>query len=94
MYAIRSYYEIVKEAQQLAQDALKPGIPCKDIDTVARNYIKEKGYGEYFAHGLGHGVGLDIHEFVITSYSIHYTKLYEGKLTFRQVLSGSPCLII
>ncbi len=60
---MREIYEIVKEAQQLAQDALKPGIPCKDIDAVARNYIKEKGYGEYFAHGLGHGVGLDIHEF-------------------------------
>jgi len=56
-------YEIVKEAQQKAQDALKPGIACKDVDAIARDFIKEKGYGEYFAHGLGHGVGLNIHEF-------------------------------
>ena len=56
-------YEIVKEAQHLAQNALKPGVACKDIDAVARDYITKKGYGEYFAHGLGHGVGLDIHEF-------------------------------
>ncbi|MEX1377035.1 MAG: aminopeptidase P family protein [Eubacteriales bacterium] len=56
-------YEIVREAQQMAQDALKPGIACKDVDAIARNFIAEKGYGEYFAHGLGHGVGLNIHEF-------------------------------
>jgi len=56
-------YKIVMEAQSLAEKALKPGVPCKDIDAVARDFIKEKGYGEYFAHGLGHGVGLNIHEF-------------------------------
>lgn len=56
-------YKIVKEAQQLAQDALKPGLSCKEVDAVARDFITEKGYGEYFGHGLGHGVGLNIHEF-------------------------------
>jgi len=56
-------YEIVKEAQHLAEEAIKPGIACKDIDAVARDFIAEKGYGEFFGHGLGHGVGLNIHEF-------------------------------
>lgn len=56
-------YEIVREAQSLAQAALKPGAACKDIDAIARDYIKGKGYGEYFGHTLGHGVGLNVHEF-------------------------------
>jgi len=59
---MKEIYQIVYDAQKMAQDALKPGAACKDIDAIARNYITEKGYGEYFGHGLGHGVGLDIHE--------------------------------
>lgn len=60
---MQEIYSIVQDAQRLAQDSLKPGVACKDIDAIARDYIDRKGYGEYFAHGLGHGVGLDIHEF-------------------------------
>lgn len=56
-------YEIVLNAQQMAIKAIKAGIPCKEIDAVARDYIKDCGYGECFGHGLGHGVGIDIHEF-------------------------------
>jgi Xaa-Pro aminopeptidase len=55
-------HSIVRTAHDLAIDAVRPGISCKDLDEVARSYIRDKGYGEYFGHGLGHGVGLEIHE--------------------------------
>ena len=49
-------------AHDLAIRAVRPGISCKDLDEVARAYIRDSGYGEYFGHGLGHGIGLEIHE--------------------------------
>ncbi|MEM3479819.1 MAG: Xaa-Pro peptidase family protein [Candidatus Bathyarchaeia archaeon] len=55
-------YEIVKEAQRLAIRRLKAGVKAREVDETARRYIGEKGYGEYFVHGLGHGLGLDVHE--------------------------------
>lgn len=55
-------YGIVREAQQRALDALKPGITGKELDAIARDFIKEKGYGDCFGHSLGHGFGLLIHE--------------------------------
>jgi Xaa-Pro aminopeptidase len=58
----RDIYEIVKKAQEDASKAVKPGVAGKVPDTCARDYITKAGYGEYFGHGLGHGVGLDIHE--------------------------------
>lgn len=58
----REIHSIVREAHDLAIREVKPGISCKDLDEVARAYIRDKGYGDYFGHGLGHGVGLEIHE--------------------------------
>jgi len=55
-------YETVMEAQNLALKALRAGVKACEIDRIARDYISEAGYGEYFVHGLGHGVGLDVHE--------------------------------
>jgi len=55
-------YEIVKTAQQCAVQAIKPKVKAKDIDATARKVIEEAGYGEYFVHSLGHGVGLEVHE--------------------------------
>jgi Xaa-Pro aminopeptidase/Xaa-Pro dipeptidase len=55
-------YNIVLEAQERALKAFKPGVPAIEVDKVARDYIKEKGYGDYFGHSLGHGVGREIHE--------------------------------
>ena len=55
-------YTIVKEAHDRSVAAVKPGMVCSDLDAVAREYIRECGYGEFFGHGLGHGVGLEIHE--------------------------------
>ncbi len=53
---------IVKEAQARAIVAVRPGIPAAAIDALARDYIAEHGHGEHFGHGLGHGLGLQIHE--------------------------------
>lgn len=58
----KEIYEIVKTAQQKTLDALKSGISGIALDAVAREYITAKGYGAQFGHGLGHGVGLEIHE--------------------------------
>lgn len=58
----REIYGIVKEANQAAYDAVKPGVTCGALDGVARTVISDAGYGDYFIHRLGHGIGLDVHE--------------------------------
>lgn len=55
-------YNIVLEAQLAAIKGIKPGMKGKEVDAIARDLIKEKGYGEYFGHGLGHSLGIEIHE--------------------------------
>ncbi len=57
----REIYNTVKDAQQAGCDTAKAGMTCKEVDNVTRDYITEKGYGEYFNHGTGHGLGLEIH---------------------------------
>ncbi len=56
-------YNIVLEAETSAIQAIKTWNTFKDIDHIARNIISEKGYGEYFPHRLGHGLGLQEHEY-------------------------------
>ena len=58
----REVYDTVLEANERALEALKGGVIGKEIDAIARNVIRDAGYGEYFGHGLGHSVGLYIHE--------------------------------
>jgi len=58
----RRLYEVVKEAQRLAVSQVKAGVKAREVDEAARRYIREMGYGEYFVHSLGHGLGLDVHE--------------------------------
>lgn len=58
----RRVYETVLEAQLRALDAIKPGAACRDVDHIARAYIGEQGFEGRFGHGLGHSLGLDIHE--------------------------------
>ena len=55
-------YDLVLTAQQMAIEAARPGMACRDLDGVARKFISEAGHGEHFGHGLGHGVGLEVHE--------------------------------
>lgn len=58
----RELYDLVLRAQQAGREALAPGIECAAVDAASRSVIAEAGYGELFLHGLGHGVGLEIHE--------------------------------
>ena len=55
-------YETVRMAQQLAIEAVRPGISFREVDAIARDHIAAQGFGQYFGHGLGHGIGLDVHE--------------------------------
>jgi len=55
-------YELVAAAQQAGRNALAPGVTLKDVDGASRKVIAEAGYADNFSHGLGHGVGLQIHE--------------------------------
>ncbi len=55
-------HKIVKQAYEKAFAAIKPGAKTRDVDGAGRQIIEKAGYGEFFVHGLGHGVGLDIHE--------------------------------
>ncbi|OIO39903.1 MAG: hypothetical protein AUJ75_00710 [Candidatus Omnitrophica bacterium CG1_02_49_10] len=59
---LKDAYSIVKEAQALAIDSIRPGSRASDIDDIARAFISKNGYGKNFLHGLGHGVGIDVHE--------------------------------
>ncbi|MBM7703095.1 M24 family metallopeptidase [Metabacillus iocasae] len=59
----RDIYETVRKAQQAALDASKPGVRIGDLDVIARTIITEAGYGDYFPHRLGHGLGINVHEF-------------------------------
>jgi len=58
----RRLYDIVLTANLKAEQAIRAGASAQALDALARDYIAKQGYGEYFGHGLGHGVGLDIHE--------------------------------
>ncbi|RSN24593.1 peptidase M24 family protein [Amycolatopsis sp. WAC 04169] len=55
-------YAVLQRAQKAAVDAVRPGVTAESIDAAARDIIAEAGYGEYFIHRTGHGIGLDVHE--------------------------------
>ncbi|HOA24280.1 MAG: Xaa-Pro peptidase family protein [Aggregatilineales bacterium] len=58
----RDVYEAVKAANQAGREAARPGATAQDVDRAARKVIEEAGFGEYFIHRTGHGIGLDAHE--------------------------------
>ena len=59
---LQKTYTIVSEAQARAMEKLRPGTHVREVDNAARGHIRDCGYGDYFNHGLGHGIGLEIHE--------------------------------
>lgn len=61
-HELKEIYETVKEAQQAAIDIIKPGVTAHEVDETACAVIRSKGYGEYFTHRTGHGLGLNSHE--------------------------------
>jgi Xaa-Pro aminopeptidase len=58
----RTVYEVVRQAQAAALEAIRAGVKGEDPDNAARKIIDDAGYGEHFGHALGHGVGLEVHE--------------------------------
>ncbi|MGN6240223.1 MAG: M24 family metallopeptidase [Cellulosimicrobium cellulans] len=58
----REVYDVVRRAQQAGVDAVRPGATCQDVDRAARAVIADAGYGEFFVHRTGHGIGTTTHE--------------------------------
>ncbi|MBR5231905.1 MAG: aminopeptidase P family protein [Clostridia bacterium] len=56
-------YDIVCAANEAGRKTVRPGIPLKEVDRAARKVIEDAGYGKYFIHRTGHGIGLEVHEF-------------------------------
>jgi len=59
----KKVYALVEAANRAGREAVRPGVPLKDVDRAARKVIEDTGYGKYFIHRTGHGIGLDVHEF-------------------------------
>ncbi|MCE9532383.1 MAG: Xaa-Pro peptidase family protein [Planctomycetes bacterium] len=59
---LQKIYTVVLQAQRRAIAAVRPGVAAKDVDAATRSYIADAGYGNAFNHGLGHGIGLQVHE--------------------------------
>ncbi len=77
-------YQVVLDAQMTAIRAVRPGRRLDEIDAVARKVISRAGYGEYFGHSLGHGLGLEIHELPVLS------SRSRGELEPGQVVTVEP----
>lgn len=80
----RAVYELVLRAQEQALAAVAPGPTGKEVDAVARSIIEEAGHGEHFGHGLGHGVGMEVHE------GPRLSKLGEAALVVGNVVTVEP----
>jgi Xaa-Pro aminopeptidase len=77
-------YELVRAAQDAAREAVRAGASCSAVDAVARDLIGVAGHGDHFGHGLGHGVGLEVHE------EPRLTKTAEGSLETGNLVTVEP----
>ena len=77
-------YELVRSAQEVGLEACRAGAECSAVDAAARAVIDDAGHGERFGHGLGHGVGLEVHE------GPRLTKSVEGELRAGNTVSVEP----
>lgn len=82
---MKQVYNTVLAAQQNAEAAVSAGVLCADVDAAARSVIENAGYGEFFCHSTGHGVGLEIHEMPTLSQKAVNIKLRAG-----QVVTNEP----
>ncbi len=80
----REIYELVAAAQRSGLDAARPGADVGDVDAAARDLIRDAGHGDHFQHGLGHGVGLEVHEAPMLGYG------RTGKLASRVPVTVEP----
>jgi Xaa-Pro aminopeptidase len=85
---IRKICTIVRDAQQKGTSIVKAGTPVRDVDMVVRGYIEDQGYGEFFRHGTGHGVGIAVHE------APSVTGKTEGLLEEGMVITIEPGIYI
>lgn len=85
---VKEIYDIVKEAQNKAIRLIKPGISINQIDLAARQYITSKGYGGFFGHNLGHGIGLEVHE------KPHISNKETSKLKEGMVFTIEPAIYL
>jgi Xaa-Pro aminopeptidase len=81
-------YEVVKTAEEKAYQAIRAKARGKDVDQTARKIIEDAGYGEYFNHGLGHGVGLEVHEGPVLS------PISKDRLAVGNVVTDEPGIYI
>ncbi len=72
--------QVVREAQKRALEKIKPGVLSSEINAAARHWIIRKGYGDYFGHSVGHGLGLEVHE--LPTISPHRHRLIEAGMLF------------
>lgn len=88
----KEIYNIVLKAQEEVLKYIKAGITGAEVDKIARDIITEAGYGEYFGHGLGHGVGLEVHELP----RLANTNEYDTKIVFEKnmVVTDEPGIYI
>ena len=85
---IKKIYDVVRTAKAMAIEAIRPGVKIAKIDSIARRYILDKGFGKYFGHALGHGVGMDVHEKPTVS------GISEGILAPGMVFTVEPAIYI
>ncbi len=84
----KNVYETVLKAQEAAQTAASSGVCCADVDKAARDVIENAGYGEYFNHSTGHGVGVEIHE------SPRLSTVCKAPLSVGNVVTDEPGIYI
>ena len=87
---MKKVYNTVLKAQKAGISTMKAGVKCFDADKAARDVIKEAGYEKYFGHGLGHGVGIEIHEFPTLSYK----SKKRNKLRVGNIVTSEPGIYI
>jgi Xaa-Pro aminopeptidase len=80
----RDLYDLVRAAQRAGRHALAPGVALSAVDAAARDVIVAAGHGDAFGHGLGHGVGLQIHE------DPYFAASSEGTLPDATVITVEP----
>ncbi|OIO97739.1 MAG: hypothetical protein AUJ92_02960 [Armatimonadetes bacterium CG2_30_59_28] len=81
-------YRIVRDAQLRAEEVLRAGLTGRDVDAAAREHIVSKGYGDRFGHGLGHGVGIEVHE------APNLSRTYRSRLRSGSVVTVEPGIYI
>ncbi len=85
---IREIYDIVRDAKQKGIQAVRSGLPVQELDMIVRGFIEDKGYGDFFRHGTGHGVGIAVHEAPAITLNV------EGLLEENMIITIEPGIYI